>query len=159
MEASEVRPLLLRISKLAERYNVDLGLMCDDILRKAVTYTLNQLPTVKNIMKSGIAELSNNLCEQRMKPLKLTLKNFQTISSEDAAMRHCAAYSLVETCRMLGISVTRYFRELFARLSHTPNDQRSELLTVWKHVSLKSISNPFLQEAYDAEVPDSRDFF
>ena len=90
--------------------------------------TLNQWPTLENIMKSGIAELSNNLSEQRVKPIKLNLKNSQVIGSEDAAKRHCVAYSLVESCRLLGISVMQYFRELFARLSHTPKDQRCELL-------------------------------
>ena len=124
----QVRPLLLRIRQLAERYKADPELMSDDILRKAVNYTLNQWPTLENIMKSGIAELSNNLCEQRMKPIKLNLKNSQVIGSEEAAKRHCIAYSLVESCRLLGISVMQYFRELFARLSATPKEDRGELL-------------------------------
>lgn len=136
----EVRPLLLRIRQLAERYKADPGLMSDDILRKAVTYTLNQWPTLENIMKSGIAELSNNLSEQRVKPIKLNLKNSQVIGSEDAAKRHCVAYSLVESCRLLGISVMQYFRELFARLSHTPKDQRGELLPHRLAASLPKIS-------------------
>lgn len=124
----EVRPLLLRVRQLAERYKASPELMSDDILKKAVNYTLNQWPTLENIMKSGIAELSNNLCEQRMKPIKLNLKNSQTIGSEDAAKRHCVAYSLVESCRMLGVSVMQYFRELFSRLSSTPKEKRDELL-------------------------------
>lgn len=124
----QVRPLLLRIRQLAERYKASPELMSDDILKKAVNYTLNQWPTLENIMKTGIAELSNNLCEQRMKPIKLNLKNSQTIGSEDAAKRHCIAYSLVESCRLLGISVMQYFRELFSRLSSTPREVRSELL-------------------------------
>lgn len=103
--------------------------MSDDILKKAVTYTLNQWPTLENIMKSGIAEFSHNLCEQRMKPIKLSLKNSQTIGSEDAAKRHCVAYSLVESCRMLGVSVMQYFRELFSRLSSTPKENRDKLLS------------------------------
>ena len=40
---------------------------------------------MKNILKDGAAEISNNLCEQRMKPVKLLLKNCMNIGSEYAA--------------------------------------------------------------------------
>ena len=39
----------------------------------------------RNILKDGSAEISNNLCEQRLKPVKLLLKNCMNIGSEVAA--------------------------------------------------------------------------
>ena len=48
-------------------------------------YTINQWKSLRNILKDGTAEILNNLCEQRMKPVKLLLKNCMNIGSEDAA--------------------------------------------------------------------------
>nr|WP_239469718.1 IS66 family transposase [Bacteroides caecigallinarum] len=53
----------------------DTKLMANELMRKAANYTLNQWKSLKNILKDGAAEISNNLCEQRMKPVKLLLKN------------------------------------------------------------------------------------
>nr|WP_234819831.1 IS66 family transposase [Bacteroides zoogleoformans] len=35
--------------------------------------------SLRNILKGGTAEISNNLCEQRMKPVKSLLKNYMNI--------------------------------------------------------------------------------
>lgn len=124
----EEKPILARIKALAESYRADASLMADSLLAKAVNYMLNQWPTYENIMKSGLPEVSNNLCEQRMKPLKLSMKNSQNIGSEDAAKGHCFIHSLLESCRRLGVSIYDYLVALFRRLPHTPKDQRRQLL-------------------------------
>lgn len=124
----EEKPILARIKTLAESYMADASLMADSLLAKAVRYMLNQWPTYENIMKSGLPEVSNNLCEQRMKPLKLSMKNSQNIGSEDAARGHCFIHSLLESCRRLGVSIYDYLVALFRRLPHTPKDQRRQLL-------------------------------
>ena len=43
---------------------------------------------------------SNNLCEQRMNPIKLSLKNCQNIGSEGAAENAAFMHSLIESCRL-----------------------------------------------------------
>ena len=42
---------------------------------------------LSNILNSGVAEISNNLSEQRVKPIKFSLKNCLNIGSEEAANR------------------------------------------------------------------------
>ena len=54
-------------------------------MKKAVTYMLNQWESLRNFILDGRVQLSNNLCEQRMKPIKLNLKVCQNIGSETAA--------------------------------------------------------------------------
>lgn len=44
-------------------------------MKKAQDYTINQWKLQRNILKDSEAEISNNLCEQRMKPVKLLFKN------------------------------------------------------------------------------------
>lgn len=124
----EEKPILERIKTLAESYKADASLMADTLLAKAVNYMLNQWQTYENIMKSGLPELSNNLCEQRMKPLKLSMKNSQNIGSEDAAKGHCFIHSLLESCRRLGVSIYDYLVALFRRLPDTPKEERRQLL-------------------------------
>ena len=34
---------------------------------------LNQWPSLKNFIEAGLAEISNDLCEQRMKPILATI--------------------------------------------------------------------------------------
>ena len=59
---------------------------------------------MKNVLKFGDAELSNNLCEQMMRHIKINLKNSQNIGSEKAAGNFCFMYSLVESCGFNALS-------------------------------------------------------
>ena len=43
----------------------DAKIMANELMRKAVNYTLNQWKSLRNILKDGAAEISNNLCEQK----------------------------------------------------------------------------------------------
>ena len=72
----------------------DTGLMAVGRLKKAVGYVRNQWKYLSNILTSGVPEISNNLWEQRVKPIKLLMKNCQNIGSEDAARRHTFMHSL-----------------------------------------------------------------
>ena len=58
--------------------------------------------SLKNILKDGSAEISNNLCEQRMKPVKLLLKNCMNIGSEDAAGNSAFTFSLEDYPHLAG---------------------------------------------------------
>lgn len=89
------RPIVNRIFDTAERIARDTALMGKDLLRKAVNYIRNQKESLRNFLLDGTAELSNNGCEQRMKPIKLDLKNSQNIGSEEAAEGAAFMHSLV----------------------------------------------------------------
>ncbi|NDO56388.1 IS66 family transposase, partial [Bacteroides acidifaciens] len=78
-------PILESIHHKVVMMMQDAKIMANELMRKAVNYTLNQWKSLRNILKDGAAEISNNLCEQRMKPVKLLLKNCMNIGSEDAA--------------------------------------------------------------------------
>lgn len=58
------------------------------------------METLRNIIKDGAVEISNNLCEQRMKPVKLLLKNCMNIGSETAAGNSAFILSLIESCKL-----------------------------------------------------------
>lgn len=70
------------------------------LLKKAVNYINNNAETLRNFILDGNAEISNNLCEQRMKPIKISLKNCQKIGSDGAAENAAFMHSLIESCRL-----------------------------------------------------------
>lgn len=123
------RPIVNRIFDTADRIARDTALMGKDLLRKAVNYIRNQKESLRNFLLDGTAELSNNSCEQRIKPIKLDLKNSQNIGSEDAAEGAAFMHSLVESCRMNGKNPYDYLVDLLRKLGKPLDDfARRELL-------------------------------
>ena len=115
-------PVLETIRMTMERMWNDIGLMAVGLLKKAIGYVRNQWKYLANILKSGVPEISNNLSEQRVKPIKLSLKNCQNIGSEDAAGKHAFMHSLAESCRLNSVNIAEYFGTLFSKARSELND-------------------------------------
>ena len=84
--------------------------------KAALNYINNEWNAMKNVLKFGDAELSNNLCEQMMRHVKINLKNSQNIGSEDTAGNFCFMYSLIESCGFNSLSPMRYISHLLQAL-------------------------------------------
>ena len=85
---------------------------CGEKMVKAVKYALSEWPAMKRVLENGDVELSNNLCEQMMRHIKMNLKAAGNIGSEESAKHNAFMYSLIESCRMVGIQVDRYLHVL-----------------------------------------------
>ena len=72
---------------------------------------------LKNILKDSSAKISNNLCEQRMKTIKL-LKNCMNIVSEDAIENSAFIFSLIKSCKLNNINPHDYLKHLFECILH-----------------------------------------
>ena len=116
------RPIVNRIFERASVLAKDTVLMGRELFKKAINYLLNQEQSLRNFLKDGKAELSNNLCEQQMKPIKLDLKNCQNIGSEDAARDSAFMHSLVQSCRLNGKNPYQYLLYLFRKLTEPVDD-------------------------------------
>lgn len=122
------RTILRRIHNRVVLMSTDLKLMANEMMSNAVNYMLNQWKSLENFIKDGRVQISNNLCEQRMKPVKLNLKNCQNIGSEDAAKNTAFVFSLTESCRLNGINPETYLEKLFKCIvSHETYDKRQLL--------------------------------
>ena len=121
-------PVLERIHHKVIMMMQDTKLMANELMRKAVNYTINQWKSLKNILKDGSAEISNNLCEQRMKPVKLLLKNCMNIGSEDAAGNSAFIFSLIESCKLNDIDPQDYLKHLFECILHGKDCDKKALL-------------------------------
>ena len=121
-------PILERIHHKVVMMMQDAKTMANELMRKAVTYTMNQWKSLRNILKDGSAEVSNNLCEQRMKPVKLLLKNCTNIGSEAAAANSAFIFSLIESCKLNDINPQDYLRHLFECILHGRDGDKKALL-------------------------------
>jgi len=83
----------------------------------------------EEILKDGAAKISNNLCEQRMKPVKLLLKNCMNIGSEDAVENSAFIFSLIENCKLNDIALQNYLKHLLEGILHGKECDKKALLS------------------------------
>jgi len=93
-------------------------------LGQAVTYLLNQWPTLIEYVKYGEMPISNILIENQMRPLKLGAKNWLFVGNEQSANRGMLLYSLIQTCLMNNIHPRHY---LIYVLEHAQAMRRGEI--------------------------------
>lgn len=127
-------PTIAKIKALVDQYATDAGLMAISAFRKAVTYIRNQWAHLSTFLESGIPEISNNLSEQRVRPIKLSLKNCQNVGSPDAARRQAFLHSIAETCRINGVVIQGYLEMAFSKARSAIDDVARRLLLphVWR---------------------------
>ncbi len=106
-------PIMSMIYQRLLSFASDTLLMSNSLFAKAVNYGLNQWQSLKNFVLNGKVEISNNLCEQMMKTIKLDMKNCQNIGSEKAARRYAFMHSLMESCSLNNIPPLEYLTDLF----------------------------------------------
>ncbi len=83
---------------------------------KAIGYTLNLWGKLLVYTEHAQMEIDNNLVENAIRPTAIGKKNWLFFGSPTSGQDSAILYSLIETCRKLGINPAEYLRELFAAL-------------------------------------------
>ena len=122
------KAILNKIHSKVLLMSLDVGLMANEMMKKAVTYTLNQWESLENFIEDGRVEISNNLCEQRMKAVKLNLKNCQNIGSEIAAENAAFMFSVTESSSLNGINPESYLEDVFRSILFGTNRDKRDFL-------------------------------
>ncbi len=122
------KPILRKIHDAVVMMATDIGLMANEMMRKAVNYTLNQWKSLENFIRTGFVEISNNLCEQRMKAVKLNLKNCQNIGSEIAAENAAFMFSVTESCTLNNINPENYLTKILTIIKDGKEVDKVQLL-------------------------------
>ena len=95
---------------------------------KAIAYTLGQWQGLLLFLDLGEIEIDNNGVENAIRPTAVGKKNFLFFGSGEAGKQNAAIYSIVGTCRILGIDVREYLLDVFTRLPGMTRNE-SEALT------------------------------
>ena len=75
----------------------------------------------------GDVEVSNNLCEQMMKHIKINLKNCLNIGSEESALDYAFMFSALESCDINHLTPESYLKGLISGL-HDKKVKKTQLL-------------------------------
>jgi len=97
-------------------------------LKKAMGYFCGLIPYLKNYTNHPFARLDNNPSERAVRPLAVGRKNWLFVGNEDGGEAGSIIYSLIQTCRALGVNPHRYLEDVMRRLMDHPANKLRELL-------------------------------
>jgi transposase len=115
-------------------------------LGKAVSYALNQWPSIKRYTEVGEAEIDNNSCENTIRGVAVGRKNWLFCGSESGGKRAAVLYSLIESCKRTGVEPFAYLRDVIDRVSTHPMSRIYELTPKgWKEAHLEESGDTALK--------------
>ncbi len=127
-------PILEAIKSNLAAYTQEPKYLPKSPLGQAVAYTLRRWDQLTRYVDHGDVEIDNNLIENSMRGVAVTRKNFLFAGSEAGAERAAVLFSLVESCRRLGLNPHEYLTDVLTRLPETPLDQLDALTPLgWKN--------------------------
>jgi len=97
-------------------------------LRQAMVYFCSLIPYLKNYTKHAFARLDNNVAERAVRPLAIGRKNWLFFGSPDGGEAGAILFSLVQTCRGLGINPREYLEDIMRRIMSHNSQKLYELL-------------------------------
>ena len=98
-------------------------------LAEALRYAKQQRGFVRRCFSDGRFEIDNGACERSIREPAIGRKNFLFTGSVDAAHRLAAAYTLVQSCRNLGLNTREYLTDVLDKIqAGWPARRLTELL-------------------------------
>jgi transposase len=103
-------------------------------LGRAVKYALGQWDAFRRYVEVAESRIDNNWCENTMRPIALNRKNSLFLGNrESGGERAEVFFSLVQSCRQLGIDPFAYLADVIERISTHPQSRILELTPLgWK---------------------------
>ena len=99
----------------------------------AVRYAKNAWPGLLRYVDDGRLDIDNNAAERAMRCIAIGRKNWLFAGSPAGGKRAAVIYSLVATCKLLGIEPFTYLRDVLERLPTHPRERIAELTPrLWK---------------------------
>jgi transposase len=96
-------------------------------LGKAVSYAINQWPAIKRYTEVGEAEIDNNGCENTIRGVAVGRKNWLFCGHPNGGERAAILYSLIESCKRVGIEPYTYLKDVLDRVATHPASRVREL--------------------------------
>lgn len=94
----------------------------------AVQYFCGLIPYLKNYTEYPYAQLDNNVAERAVRPLTIGRKNWLFLGSEEGGEAAAIHFSLVQTCRGIGINPREYLEDVMRRIMSYNANKLHELL-------------------------------
>jgi transposase len=114
MRASEAAPVLRRLHTMLTKWQE--RVLPQSLMGKAIAYPLERWEALNRYVEHGRAEIDNNLVENAIRPTAVGKKNFLFIGHPEAGWRSAVIYSVLGSCRRLGVDPHEYLRDVLRRL-------------------------------------------
>ena len=121
------KSIMNRIKKELEKYERSGYKHLGKQIKRALVYAKKEWHAFETVLQNGDVEVSNNLCEQMMKHIKMNLKNCLNIGSEESALDYAFMFSAIESCDINRLSPEAYLRKLILGL-HNKTVEKKQLL-------------------------------
>jgi hypothetical protein len=104
-------------------------------MSKALGYLKNQWPTLVRFLQDGRVPIHNNACENAIRPVAIGRRNWLFAGSERGGHAAATVYTLIESCRIVGVDPFAYLRDVLVRVATHPANRVEELLPAgWKEL-------------------------
>lgn len=96
-------------------------------LGNAIGYALRQWDALVRYTEDGRLEIDNNRAERSLRGIAIGRKNWMFLGNDDSGRRTAVIYSLIVSCKNLGIDPFVYLRDVLTLLPAHPPEQIEEL--------------------------------
>ena len=100
-------------------------------LGQAIGYALNHWEALTRYLEQGYLAIDNNLCERTLRAIALGRNNWGVLGSETGGRTAAVLYTVVLTCKHLGIDPFTYLREALPGLFALGESPSAEALLDW----------------------------
>jgi hypothetical protein len=115
----EARPIFTEVGQLIATMRKDV--LPKSPLGKALSYADNQWPDMARYLDVPQAELDNNSIEHSLRAVVLGRRNWLHVGQEAGGEKAANLFSLMITCRRLGVEPYAYLHDILRRLPNHPN--------------------------------------
>ena len=115
----EARPIFLDLGQLIVTLNNDL--LPKSPLGRALAYAQNQWPAMARYLEVAEAEIDNNSIEHGLRGVVLGRRNWLHVGQESGGEKAANLFSLMITCKRLGVEPYAYLHDILRRLPSHPN--------------------------------------
>jgi transposase len=98
---------------------------------KALRYALRHWDGLTLYLDDGRIEMDTNAVERAMRPIKLNAKNSLFAGCDDGAESWAVLASLIETCKLNGVSAEHWLSDVLAKLVNGWPAARLDELLPW----------------------------
>ena len=93
------------------------SILPQSVAGKAINYTLKRWVELTQFLNHPIIELSTNWAENSMRPIAIGRRNWLHLGSKEAGPKIAAIFSVVESCRKLGVPIRKYLADVLPGLA------------------------------------------
>ena len=123
------KPVLAELKKMLDEQKDKV--LPKSVMGQAVGYALNNWEALCRYVEQGYLSIDNNLSERTLRVVALGRNNWGVLGSESGGKRAAVLYSVVQTCKHLGIDPFAYLREALSGIFALGEKPSSEQLQEW----------------------------